>query len=470
MKQELAQDIALMRYSMISPLIVGLPDEYRSKAAYFRAASARGALHPNGSFIHPAPTSFKRWYQHYQKNGFDALLPSSRSDEGTSRKIDPDLEEQIRYLKTTYPRMSAAAIFRQLCTNGSTNRNELSESTVNRFLNNLALKEKTTNNQDMRRYERAHVNEVWCGDSSVGPYLKTEDGKKHKVYVIALIDDASRYIVGIDVFFNDNFVNLMSVMKSAVAKFGVPKLFKLNRRWWLSSAVIHDSVHALHFIHDPAGHLGKYLPGDLCSFCCHEIGSIYGSQCHCIIIGAFITHNTNTSHIGKGCEVLAKTLVHTGFGNLLTVDCICVLNDTNLLGSNLSNDTDSKTGAGERLTVYEVLRNTKFETGTTNLVLEQKPQRLNNLLEIYIIRQSTYVVMGFDYSALAKTTLDHIRINGTLYQEIYFTDLLGLFLEDTDKLFTNDLSLSFRLFHTGKLAVETLLCIHTDKVQVIRAV
>ena len=123
--------------------------------------------------------------------------------------------------------MSAAAIFRQLCTNGSTNPNELSESTVNRFLNNLAFKKKTTNNLDMRRYERAHVNEVWCGDSSVGPYPKTEDGKKHKVYVIALIDDASRYIVGIDVFFNDNFVNLMSVMKSAVAKFGVPKLFKL---------------------------------------------------------------------------------------------------------------------------------------------------------------------------------------------------------------------------------------------------
>ena len=47
MKQELAQDIALMRYSMISPLIVGLPDEYKSKEAYFRAASARGALSHN---------------------------------------------------------------------------------------------------------------------------------------------------------------------------------------------------------------------------------------------------------------------------------------------------------------------------------------------------------------------------------------------------------------------------------------
>ena len=52
----------------------------------------------------------------------------------------------------------------------------------------------------------------------MGPYLKTDDGKKHQVYIITLIDDASRLIVGIDVFFHGNFVNLMSVIKSAVAK------------------------------------------------------------------------------------------------------------------------------------------------------------------------------------------------------------------------------------------------------------
>ena len=59
---------------------------------------------------------------------------------------------------------------------------------------------------------------IWCGDSSVEPYLTTEYGRKRKVYIIALIDDASRFIVGIDVFFNDNFVNLMSVIKSAICK------------------------------------------------------------------------------------------------------------------------------------------------------------------------------------------------------------------------------------------------------------
>ena len=72
MKQESAQDIALMRYSMISPLIVGLPDEYRSKEAYFRAASARGALHPNGSFI--APDLRRKRVFHVEHGGTPQLV------------------------------------------------------------------------------------------------------------------------------------------------------------------------------------------------------------------------------------------------------------------------------------------------------------------------------------------------------------------------------------------------------------
>ena len=124
--------------------------------------------------------------------------------------------------------MSASAIYRQLHDNGSIKLGEVSASTVNRYVNLITLQAKTTTNQDMRRYERPHINEVWCGDSSVGPYLKTPDGKKHRVYVIALIDDASRFILGADVFFNDNFVNLMSVMKSAVSKYGKPMIFNFD--------------------------------------------------------------------------------------------------------------------------------------------------------------------------------------------------------------------------------------------------
>ena len=228
MEQNQKHEIALMRYSVISPLITGMQEDYPSLSAFFRDASVKGVTAPDGSVKKYAPGTIEKWYHSYKSGGFDALLPTGRSDAGKPRKLDDDLQEQIRYLKVNYPRMSAAAIYRQLQDNGSIRQGEISESTICRYINLLALELKTTNNQDMRLYERPHINEVWCGDSSVGPYLKTPDGKKHKLYIIALIDDASRFITGIDIFYNDNFVNLMSVMKSAVAKYGRPKLFNFD--------------------------------------------------------------------------------------------------------------------------------------------------------------------------------------------------------------------------------------------------
>ena len=222
------QSIALMRYSAIAPAVTGTLDHYESMSAYFRDVPARGIQAPDGSVRHYAASTLEKWYIAYKKSGFDALVPASRSDCGTSRKIDDALEEEIRYLKTHYPRLSAAAIYRQLQDKGSIKKGDLSEATLLRFIKQMELREKLTNNQDLRRYERPHINEVWCGDSSVGPYLKTPDGKKHKVYVIALIDDASRFIVGVDIFFNDTFLNLMSVIRSAVSKYGVPKVFNFD--------------------------------------------------------------------------------------------------------------------------------------------------------------------------------------------------------------------------------------------------
>ena len=250
MDQQKQHDIALMRYSVISPLITGLIDDYPSLEAFYRDASAKGVIHPDGSLKHYAPGTIEKWYRNYKQDGFDALIPTTRADLGVPRKLDEPLKEQILYLKTNYPRMSSSAIYRQLRDNGSIKAGDLSESTINRFINIISLRLKTTNKQDMRRYERPHINEVWCGDSSVGPYLTTPDGKKHKIYIIALIDDASRFIVGIDIFFNDNFVNLMSVMKSAVSKYGRPKMFNFdngssykNKQMELLAARIGSVVH-----------------------------------------------------------------------------------------------------------------------------------------------------------------------------------------------------------------------------------
>ena len=228
MKSEKQQEIALMRYGAIAPLVSGLDENYPSKTAFYTEISNKGIVGPDGRVHHYAPATIEKCYLDYQNHGFDALVPKSRADAGMSRKLDDDLQERIRYFKTNYPRMSAAAIYRQLKTDGSIINGQVSESTICRFVNQLQNELRQTPNRDMRRYERPHINEVWCGDSSVGPRLTDKDGKKHRIYIIALIDDASRFITGVDIFYNDNFVNLMSVMKSAVSKYGRPKVLNFD--------------------------------------------------------------------------------------------------------------------------------------------------------------------------------------------------------------------------------------------------
>jgi transposase InsO family protein len=214
-------EIALFRYGIISPAVTSTYDDSLSLKGFFREAAARCYTNPRGEDIRVTASTIERWFYSYQNKGFDGLVPQRRSDTGHSRKLDEDIMEQIKYLKKEYPRIPATLVHQKLIDNGTITSGDVSLSTITRFVNMVKTEERITSNKDMRRYEREHINEVWCGDSSVGPYLRI-DGKKKRTYVIALIDDASRMIVGIDMFFNDNFINLMSVMKTAVTRFGRP--------------------------------------------------------------------------------------------------------------------------------------------------------------------------------------------------------------------------------------------------------
>lgn len=220
-------DIALFRYAIIAPLVTGTLETDMSEEEFFKHAASKVYENPNGKDMRISWYTVKRWYKLYKTKGFDGLKPKIRSDQSKYRKVDEDIITQITYLIREYPRLPATLIYQRLKDNGTVCAGELSLSTVNRVVNRLKKEQGDVSHKDMRRYERKHINEVWCGDSSVGPYLRVS-GKKQRTYIIALIDDASRYIVGIDIFFNDNFVNLMSVIKSAVKKNGKPKIFNFD--------------------------------------------------------------------------------------------------------------------------------------------------------------------------------------------------------------------------------------------------
>ena len=243
------QKIALFRYSVIAPLETGTSDPSISNNEFFRQAAAKTYTGPDGKPATVGASTIEKWHRYYTKNGFEGLFPQSRSDEGESRKLDDDLKSQIGFMLSEHPRITAADIHRQLLSNGSICIGQVSVSTVERFVRRIRNHTDGTEKKDMRRYECPHINDVWYGDTCYGPFLSTPDGKK-RIFVIALIDDASRFIVGIDVFFNDNFINLMSVIKSAVAKFGVPKVFNFdngpgyrNKQMELLAARIGSTIH-----------------------------------------------------------------------------------------------------------------------------------------------------------------------------------------------------------------------------------
>lgn len=219
MTEEEKNKIALQRYNMIAPLIID-PEQYPSNKEFFRMQGHK--LREDGVTTVCART-IERWYYKFKKRGFDALKPQTRIDSGKTRK-DGDVIEQIIVLKRNYPRLSATGIYKMLRESGIKD-NQISLSTVNRVINSLSCDKNPS--EPMYRYELEHINEVWCGDTSHGPYLY-RDKAKIKLFIIALIDDASRLIVGARIFEADNTINLVSTMKLAISKYGKPKRFNFD--------------------------------------------------------------------------------------------------------------------------------------------------------------------------------------------------------------------------------------------------
>lgn len=176
MNTEERRQIALFRYGILAPLISGSYDD-RSIKDFFCDAAKKVYTNPRGEDTKVTPSTLERWYYNYNRDGFDALIPQRRSDTGKSRKLDNDVTEQILYLKQEYRRLPATLIHQKLIDNGTIKNGDISLSTITRYINKLNDEIKHTSNKDMRRYERAHINEVWCGDSSVGPFMKVDNKK-----------------------------------------------------------------------------------------------------------------------------------------------------------------------------------------------------------------------------------------------------------------------------------------------------
>lgn len=223
-------ETGLLRYKIISWVLQSVDAEHSQKDLCLTAA-ARSYERSDGSSFTVSSWTIERWIRAYKKDGFNALLPKERDDAGIQRKMTPEIKTAVIAKVKDFPAMPATVIYRSLIEEGVLTQDDASLSTVTRF---VAKARKDLDSlqlippRERRRYEKPHINMVWYGDSTYSVYLADENGIRRQVYIIALIDDASRLITSCQAFFHDNTENLFQVIEIGIRRYGKPELFSFD--------------------------------------------------------------------------------------------------------------------------------------------------------------------------------------------------------------------------------------------------
>ncbi len=166
------------------------------------------------------------WYYRYKAHGITAMAVRTRSDKGKPRKISP--EELMEAINQVLPmfredQYTKYDIYRMCIKKGIIRKEQLAPTTYYRFIREYdLLSDNIESNKKRLAFAMEHANDLWQADTMFGPYVSNK-GKMIQTKLIAFIDDASRVICHAQFFFNENIDALMTALKSAFYKRGIPK-------------------------------------------------------------------------------------------------------------------------------------------------------------------------------------------------------------------------------------------------------
>ncbi len=220
MDEKTRDELALFRFSLIAPIVNGTVTGTAKN--YIEGIAARPYQIPGRGQRELSPPTIAKWLSDYRRFGIDGLKRKQRSDRGASRALTSAVAQAVGEMKRLYPRKTATGIYQDLLARGALGNPPVSLSTVCRYVKRLGGAAASGEEVERKRFSFEFANDCWQTDTLVGPYL-TLDGKKKRTCLIALLDDASRLLVGGEFFFEENSINLQTVIKKAILKRGQPK-------------------------------------------------------------------------------------------------------------------------------------------------------------------------------------------------------------------------------------------------------
>jgi transposase InsO family protein len=169
------------------------------------------------------PTTLAKWIALYKTGGMEALAPNERSDKGSIKALSDECINEIFRIKEKFPKLDSVQIHIRLVQDGLLPAT-VSPRTVQRFVKANGLKNQAASGlmKDRKAFEESYFGAMWQADTCYFPNVPDGNGKRQRTYLIAIVDDHSRLIVGARLFFEDNAYNFQKILKGAVSAFGIP--------------------------------------------------------------------------------------------------------------------------------------------------------------------------------------------------------------------------------------------------------
>jgi len=171
--------------------------------------------------------TIQTWYSIYKQGGVEMLKSRPRADKGRHHKVSPEaVAEAIEAVLPDFhdQRATKMALYRRCIERGLVSAQECSQTSWFRIIRayDLMVPAAKSDNKRRKAFSKAYSNELWQMDTMFGPYMKNGKGNT-QVKLIALIDDASRVIPHGEFFFAENTGTLITTLRSAFYKRGVPE-------------------------------------------------------------------------------------------------------------------------------------------------------------------------------------------------------------------------------------------------------
>ncbi len=215
--------VALFRLSVLGPLVSRDRLERGELKRLIRELASRDYDIPGSARRDIGEKTIEAWFYAWRRGGIDALTPKPRSDRGQSR-LPIEVQDAILDAKRDKPRRSIDQLIVLLEKSCQAPRGTIPRSSVHRLLQRHGLSRPSGGAsvpEEHRSYEALYAGDIWYGDVMHGPRVPVH-GRMRKVYLVSLMDDASRLLTHSAFCTGEKALDIEGVLKQAVLKRGLP--------------------------------------------------------------------------------------------------------------------------------------------------------------------------------------------------------------------------------------------------------